>query len=469
MAATDAESTAVTTSGFGPAKPSSTEPAAIRHPSSRARLYRLLWRWHFYAGLITAPVLLIASITGAIYVFIHELQPVMYPDLFVSENTSDDASATTTKTTLLDDAVAAALKAYPKAKPAAAAEPREPGRNATVALNLPEGFRTAFVDPATLNVKGLYDEPNSFFGIVLGIHRRLLAGSVGRMLVEITAAWGLILLLTGVYLWWPQRLGRPKLPVVGVWYPRSSGPLLPVLRDWHAVVGFYSLITAGFVLFTGLFFTQVFGNAYKRATNLGGETPAGAFAVKPVSEDAGGRARITFAKALEAAEPHLVGHGPRRVQIPGSPQDTFRVTRVDWSNPTWKTTVFVDAYSGRVVHTTNWDDAPLAHKVRLSVYPIHTGEIFGLTTKILALLTCLALALLAVTGAWMWWRKRPHGTWGLPPSNAELNVPKWLLASIVVLGVLLPAVGISILFILLGDAILVRLARRRSNAAASES
>jgi len=423
----------------------------------------LLWRWHFYAGLITAPVLIIASITGALYVFIHELQPVMYPELFVS--TAADAahdSPLRSQAGILDDAVAAAAKAYPQAKVFSAAEPREPGRNATVSLNLPEGFRTAFVDPADSKVKGLYDEPNSFFGIVLGLHRRLLAGSVGRMIVELTAAWGLILLLTGLYLWWPQRLGRPRLPVVGVWFPRFRGPFLPMLRDWHAVVGFYTLVTAGFVLFTGLFFTQVFGNAYKRLSNLGGETPPGAFSVKPVSEDPAGRTRIRVEKALEAAEAHLPGHGPRRVQLPGSPQETFRVTRIDWSNPTWKTTVFVDAYSGRVVHTTGWDDAPLLHQVRLSVYPIHTGEIFGLTTKILALLTCLALVLLAVTGVWMWWRKRPHDTWGLPPSNRELHVPLWLSATILILGVVLPAVGISIVVIVVGDLIIQRIARRRA-------
>ncbi|MBL9090642.1 MAG: PepSY domain-containing protein [Planctomycetaceae bacterium] len=462
MSATENEANAELRSGFGPAR--SARGLEPRHRSSRAHLYRLLWRWHFYAGLLTAPVLIIASLTGAIYVFIHELQPVIHPELFLSkvaENPYDGPLGR--RAAILDDAVAAAIEAYPQAKVVAAAEPREPGRNATVTLNLPEGFRTAFVDPVDFEVKGLYDEPNSFFGIVLALHRRLLAGSIGRMLVELTAAWGLILLLTGLYLWWPRRLGRPRSPVVGVWFPRFRGPFLPMLRDWHAVVGFYALVTAGFVLLTGLFFTQVFGNAYKRLSNHGGETPPGAFSVKPFSEAATGRPRIRCEKALEVAEAHLPGYGPRRVQFPGTPHETFRVTRIDWSNPTWKTTVFVDAYSSRVVHTTGWGDAPLAHQVRLSVYPIHTGEIFGLPTKILALLTCLALTLLAVTGIWMWWRKRPQNTWGLPPSNYE-RAPIWLSAMIFGLGVVLPAVGFSILVIVVGDLIVQRAARHRGAA-----
>lgn len=464
MAATKAtETTPVVAAGFGPARQTESLAPQSKHPSSRARLYRLLWRWHFYAGLITAPILIVASVTGALYVFVHELQPVMYPELFVSQAAEGAGEVNRAPDPqLLDDAVAAVRQAYPTAQIVAAAEPRKPGRNAPVTLKLPEGFQAAMVDPSSDQVAGIFDEPNSFFGIVLAIHRRLLAGSVGRMFVELAAAWGIVLLVTGVYLWWPRRLGRPRPPVVGVWVPRWSGPFLPVLRDWHAVVGFYAVVTSAFVLFTGLFFTQVFGNAYKRISNLGGENPAGAFSVKPTSEPAVGRRPIALCQVVAAAEPLLPGTGPRRVQLPTSPQDTYRVTRIDWSNPAWKTTVFVDAYSGRVIHTTGWDDAPLTHRVRLSVYPIHTGEIFGLTTKILALLTCVALALLAVTGVWMWWRKRPRGTWGLPPSNAELPIPGLILAVIVGLGILLPAVGASILLIILGDAILSRsLGKRR--------
>lgn len=442
------------------AAPTSPAPYSTKapHPSSRARLYRLLWRWHFYAGLIAAPILLVAAVTGGIYVFIEELQPWMYPSLFYSADARGPQKS-------LDEMAAAVRSAHPDAQLLSATEPKQVGLNATFAVKLPSGTRTAFVDPSTGEVAGLFHEADSFFAIVLGIHRRLLAGSVGRMLVELAASWGLVLLLTGLYLWWPQRLGRPRLPTLGVWFPRVRGSWLLVLRDWHSVVGFYTLGTATFVLLTGLFFTQVFGNGYKRLSNFGGEQPA-AFAVTPKSEAAAGRARIPLIAAMESAEAHLPGYGPKRVQMPTGPQDTYRVMRADWSNPTWKTTVFVDAYSSRVVHAHGWDDAPLAHQVRLSVYPIHVGNIFGMPTKILALLTCLAIVLLCITGVWMWWRKRPRRTWGLPPSNHELLVPGWLIAAICVLGVVLPAVGGSILLILAGEWLLARIARRRRAAAA---
>ena len=46
----------------------------------RAKLHRRIWRWHFYAGLLSAPVLLIAAITGSLYVFRVELESIFYSE-----------------------------------------------------------------------------------------------------------------------------------------------------------------------------------------------------------------------------------------------------------------------------------------------------------------------------------------------------------------------------------------------------
>jgi uncharacterized iron-regulated membrane protein len=38
-------------------------------PSEKAAFYRMIWRWHFYAGLLVMPMVLILSLTGAMYLF----------------------------------------------------------------------------------------------------------------------------------------------------------------------------------------------------------------------------------------------------------------------------------------------------------------------------------------------------------------------------------------------------------------
>src|SRR3546814_14125928 len=35
----------------------------------RVPLYRMIWRWHFYAGLFVLPFILVLSVTGAAYLF----------------------------------------------------------------------------------------------------------------------------------------------------------------------------------------------------------------------------------------------------------------------------------------------------------------------------------------------------------------------------------------------------------------
>ncbi|MDG6746078.1 PepSY domain-containing protein, partial [Staphylococcus aureus] len=47
----------------------------------KAAFHRTIWRWHFWAGLLVLPVLLMLSLTGAIYLFNDELNDAIYPEM----------------------------------------------------------------------------------------------------------------------------------------------------------------------------------------------------------------------------------------------------------------------------------------------------------------------------------------------------------------------------------------------------
>ena len=49
--------------------------------SIASRNYRILWRWHFYAGLFVMPFLMVLAITGAIYVFKPQIENFLYGDM----------------------------------------------------------------------------------------------------------------------------------------------------------------------------------------------------------------------------------------------------------------------------------------------------------------------------------------------------------------------------------------------------
>ena len=68
-------------------------------------LYRAFWRWHFYAGLLVMPVLMLMALTGGLYLFRSNIDGVIYRPLMFVEARAEQASP--------DAWAAAALKAMP--------------------------------------------------------------------------------------------------------------------------------------------------------------------------------------------------------------------------------------------------------------------------------------------------------------------------------------------------------------------
>ena len=80
-----------------------------RGPATRAAsdLYRAVWRWHFYAGLLVLPFLIILATTGALYLFRDEIDAIVHADLKRVE--PRDGAARVAPSAM----VAAALAAHP--------------------------------------------------------------------------------------------------------------------------------------------------------------------------------------------------------------------------------------------------------------------------------------------------------------------------------------------------------------------
>ena len=73
--------------GSGDPPPTDTEQSGVGD-----RLYRVVWRWHFYAGMIIAPALIVVAATGALYIFKDELEAVIYPGVTYVEPTFERTS-----------------------------------------------------------------------------------------------------------------------------------------------------------------------------------------------------------------------------------------------------------------------------------------------------------------------------------------------------------------------------------------
>ncbi len=61
-------------------------PPATSAPSP-STLYRRVWRWHFYAGLICLPFLALLAITGAMYLYKDSIESLVYRSLLFAPTT----------------------------------------------------------------------------------------------------------------------------------------------------------------------------------------------------------------------------------------------------------------------------------------------------------------------------------------------------------------------------------------------
>jgi uncharacterized iron-regulated membrane protein len=86
----------------------------------------------------------------------------------------------------------------------------------------------------------------------------------------------------------------------------------------------------------------------------------------------------------------------------------------------------------------------------------HEGQLFGLANQLLNLFVTVGLVTLAISGAVMWWRRKPEEVLGAPPARHWPPLAIGFVALLVALGFLLPMLGASMIAVLLIERLLLR-------------
>lgn len=446
----------------------------VSHPSvSPARpgasaLYRAIWRWHFFAGLIVAPVLLVLSLTGGIYLFNDEIEDALTPGLrFVTSR----APAMP-----VSHLVMAAQGAHPGAV-TRIEMPAAPDRPVVITIAPQKGDALAVpVEPGTARVMGAYDPDRTFTNTVRKIHGTLIMGKWGDHVVELVACWTLFLIASGLYMWWPRST---RADFGGIFFPRLwlKGRLL--WRDLHVSVGVWTMLLIGFLILTGLPWAEIQGQVVRQGANaLGIGYPAGkrppqsvplkdvvqqapwTLAETPVpqsSEHAGhaGHGMVMAARDMsaEAGVDQVVAAAQARglaggysLSLPRGPQGVYTVSTYP-GQPQGQRTLFFDRYSGALIREVGYRDYGWAAKAIELGVQIHMGNYFGRLNQIVMLLPCIGIWLLVISGVTMWWKRRPSRKLAPPPRVPDAPV-KGALALMALAGVVMPLFGASLLVIL---------------------
>ncbi|MBY0589667.1 PepSY domain-containing protein [bacterium] len=427
------------TNGAEPLGSKDALPTAINHRVKSDSLYRVIWRWHFYAGMIIAPVLIIVAATGAIYCFKDELEAVIYPGVTYVEPTHE-------RVPYAQQLATARAAVPPNDRVALMQVFTNPTRATTLAM-AGEKFRYVYVDPYRGKYLGSIEQ-GGFFDIVLHLHRQLLLGTTGRIVIELTTCWTIVLAATGIFLWWPSKANQ----VWGVWLPRLRRTPYVVLRDLHSVAGIYVAIVAIMIALTGLYYGYTWGSVVQYASQ---KTDAYDMFSKPMLSKSSPDAKDVSIDRIVAIAQQTMPDNNLTVWFPRVPNAVYLVTANNDVGPSVNEMLFIDRVTGEILEDRFSSQTKLMYQLGTWSYPLHVGTIGGMPTRLLWLATCIVLMTLPVTGTWMWWERRPTGKSGLP-RRVLARRPRWLILIITVVCILLPAVGISALMFLLGDIIIAR-------------
>ena len=189
-----------------------------------ASYYQRIWRWHFYAGLFVAPFLILLSLTGIVYLFKPQLDQLLYPQLMKVTPATQTLSA--------DQLLAKATIAMPDASLRKYLPPVAADASAQIVVMREGQELTLFMDPANGALLGTMDNKWNLQAVARALHAELMLGTTGDRLIELAAGWGIVLLVSGLYLWWPRK--GPG--VGGILWPRMHQRGRLWWRDLHAVV-----------------------------------------------------------------------------------------------------------------------------------------------------------------------------------------------------------------------------------------
>lgn len=349
------------------------------------RLRRFLFKVHLYAGLTVGAVLVVTGLTGAVLVFEEELEGALDPAVRRVGPGPERVP--------LSLVLGAVVESQGGAQPRTLRIPERPDAPIEAWMGGREAVKV-YVNPYTAQVLGSRKPGDSVVGLVRDLHIHLLAGKVGETVV---GGLGLVLMLlsvTGLIIWWP---GRRKLA--------EGFTVRRPLRwrrgnfDLHKVSGAVSLV---FLMLAGLTGTALVFPApfqwmlqpLQASTPKATPTPPGPATGEPLSLDA----------LMAVAARTMPGAHPTRIELPATPDAALKVRMrfPQEPHPNGTSFVFVDRHSGAVLYAESALAASAASRLMALRYPVHIGQIGGMVTRVLAVLTGLVLAGLFFTGLFLW-------------------------------------------------------------------
>jgi uncharacterized iron-regulated membrane protein len=368
---------------------------------------------HLWLGLCSGLVVLILGITGCLYAFIDEIKPVVYHDrMYVNV----PVNAVRLPLSTLQ---ANAQQAIGTGKPLQVAEvPTAADRTVyfrAVKVNEEkvlhsgyfEYYYKVYVNPYTGAVVKVENTKWEFFNLVVNLHINLLMGpKLGKSIVSWCVVIFVVMLISGIILWWPKNKAAMKQRVWFKWKKDTKWKRRNY--DLHNIAGFYAMFILLIIALTGLVWSfEWFSKAVQWTAN-GGRS---ATALPSLSSDTLDLRPYSMDRILHAALQQDPAATSLFVTIPKNNKAAVSVYARNANRPYYtSTSTFYDQHSGKLLRRSTPGNRNNGEKLLSYNYDLHVGSILGLPGKMLAFFASLIAASLPVTGVYIWWGRRNKKT-----------------------------------------------------------
>lgn len=429
-----------------------TENAVLQ--AKRPLLYQRIWRWHFFAGLLVAPISVLLAITGAIYVFAPHINHVV-------DNVINTRSELFSGNVLsADEQVRMALATHTDASLTQYTMPRLADPSAQIDIRLANGeVSRLWVNIFSGKVLSQQAPDDQISEVVKKLHSELLNGKAGSILVELAASWMVILIITGCYLYWPRKLsGHSRwrhvfLPKLGAVQGRQR------LHALHGAVASWSAVFILLFLFSGFPWTQVWGAAFTWTQNAAGVPPVTQewrVTLKSNPQPNSVTQKVSLQSVIDTIAKEQLA--PPITIKPPKPQGVWTVRNMH-PDRAQRLTLHFDQWTGAELMRIDFASKHWFQRLVSNGVSLHEGHLFGVLNHVFSVLLALCVIVIAVTGPLMWWRRRPQGTLSAPALPSDKHVAKGVVVLIVGLAIFLPVAGASMVLVAVVDHVLSRFSK----------
>jgi uncharacterized iron-regulated membrane protein len=280
-----------------------------------------------------------------------------------------------------------------------------PDRSTAVYLSKGEEVYYAFLNPYTGQLLKVQNLRSDFFTIVQYLHMYLLLPpAIGKWVVDIAVITFVVMLFSGLVLWWPRNKAARKQRFSVKWdaSPKRRN------YDLHNVLGFYASGLALVLALSGLCISYEWLMDGVGALANGGHSITAENAEPKVD---------TLLTARPASPVVDVAYARMRQQSPRAEMLLIGPT-AGAATPVWCTAYAKslhyyhrDEYrfhprTGQLLLAQLHDSKSNGKKLADMNYDLHTGLILGFGGKVIAFIISLIAASLPVTGAVLWWGRR---------------------------------------------------------------